>query len=201
MINDKDGHIPSPQIMFTYTTLRHALLEWQKNKSVNPKASKSKLKADRPYPSNYFNYKNDCGKNASCCAVMGCKLLTSPGVADTYRFLMNTGNTLPESYQQGVYKNTLATVKRQIQQTENPIPAVIISVEAVRVDNAILLDYLTSEVALEKPEIGSTDPNIPIDNNCTDDELHFGMPGGSRDYDDEGDECDERDAILTASRR
>jgi hypothetical protein len=54
---------------------------------------------------------------------------------------------------------------------------------------------------LEEPEIGSTDPNIPIDNNCTDDELHFGMPGGSRDYDDEGDERDVFDSIPTASRR
>jgi len=97
-----------------------------------------------------------------------------------------------------VYNNTLATVKRQIQQVENPTPAVVISVEAARVDNAILLDYLNSEVAHEEPEIGSTDSNIPIDNNCTDDELHFRMPGGSRDFEDEGDESD---AIPTASRR
>jgi len=121
---------------------------------------------------------------------MGRKLLTPPRVADTYTFLVNTWNTLPESYQQRVYNNTLATVKRQIQQAENPTPAVVISVEAARVDNAILLDYLTSEVALEEPEIGSTDPNIPIDNNCTDDELHFGTPGGSGDFEDEGDESD-----------
>jgi len=113
---------------------------------------------------------------------------------------MTTWNTLPESYQQRVYNNTLATVKRQIQQAENPTPAVVISTEASSVDNAILLDYLTSEVALEEPEIGSTDPNIPIDNNCTDDELHFGMPGGSGNYEDEGDERDDRDAIPTAIR-
>jgi len=68
---------------------------------------------------------------------MGRKLLTSPGVADTYTFLMNTWNTLPESYQQRVYKNTLATIKHQIQQAENPMPAEVISVEAARVDNAI----------------------------------------------------------------
>ena len=114
---------------------------------------------------------------------------------------MNTWNTLPESYHQRVYNNTLATVKHQVQQAENPTPAVAISVEGVRVDNAILLDYLTSEVALEEPEIGSTDPNIPIDNNCLDDELHFRMPGGSGDYEDESDESDGRDAIPTASRR
>jgi len=201
MINDKDGHIASPLIMFTCTALRHALLEWQKNKGVHPKASKSKLKAERPDRSNYFNHKNGDGKIASCCAVTGRKLLTSPGVADTYTFLMNSWNTLLESYQQRVYNNTLATVKRQIQQAGNPTPAVVISVEAARVDNAILLDYLASEVALEEPEIGSTDQNIPVDNSCTDDELHFGMPGGSGDYDNEGDECDDRVAIPTASRR
>jgi len=201
MIDDKDGHIPSPLILFTCTVLRHALLEWQKNKGVRPKPSKSKLKADRPDCSNYFNYKNEGGQNASCCSATGWKLLTSPGVADTYAFLMNTWNTLPESYQQRVYNNTLATVKHHIQQAENPMPAVVISVEAARVDNAILLDYLTSEVALEEPWIGSTDPNIPIDNNCTDVELHFGMPGGSGDYEDEGDESDVRDAIPTTSRR
>jgi len=201
MINTKDGHIPSPLIMFTCTALHHALLEWQKNKGVHLKASKSKLKADRPDRSNYFNHNNDGGKNASSCATTGPKLLTSPGIADMYTFLMNTWNTLPESYQQRVYNNTLPTVKRQIQQAENPMPTVVISTEAASVDNAILLDYLTSEVALEEPEIGSTDPYIPIDNNCADDELHFGMPGGSGDFEDEGDERDERDAIPTASRR
>jgi len=179
MINDKDGHIPSPLIMFTCTTLRHALLEWQKNKGVHAKTSKSKLKADRPDRSNYFNHKTDGGKIAFCCAVTGRKLLTSPCVANTYMFLMNPWNTLPESYQQRVYNNTLATVKHQIQQAENPTPTVVISMEAVRVDNAIHHDHLASEVALEEPDIGSTDPNIPIDNNCMDDELHFGMPGAA----------------------
>jgi hypothetical protein len=169
-----------------------------KNKGVHPTATKSKLKADRPDRSNYFNCKNDGDKIVSCCAVTCCKLLTSPGVADTYTFVMNTWNTLPESYQQKVYNNTLATVKCQIQQAENPTPAVVISVEAARVDNAILLHCLTSEVALEEPEIRSTDLNIPIDNNCTDDELHFGMPGGSGDIEDERDESD---AIPSASRR
>jgi hypothetical protein len=100
-----------------------------------------------------------------------------------------------------VYNNTLATVKRQIQQAENPTPAMVISVEAARVDDPILLDNLASEVALEEPEIGSTDPNIPIDNNCTDDKLHFGMPGGSGDYQDDGDESHHRNAIPTTSWR
>jgi hypothetical protein len=62
--------------------------------------------------------------------------------------------------------------------------------DAASVDNAILLDYLTSKVVLVVPEIGRTDPNILIDNNCTDDELHFGMPGGSGDYQAEGEESD-----------
>ena len=110
MIDDKDSHIPSPLIMFTRTTLRHALLEWQENKCIHPKASKSKLKVDRPDRSNYLNYNNDCDKNASCCAATGRKLLTSPGGADAYAFLTNTWNTLPESYQQRVYNDTLATV-------------------------------------------------------------------------------------------
>jgi hypothetical protein len=34
----------------------------------------------------------------------------------------------------------------------------VISGEAPCVDNAILPDYLTSEVALEEPVIGNTDP-------------------------------------------
>jgi len=132
---------------------------------------------------------------------MGHKLLTSPGIADTYTFLINTWNPLLESYQQRVYNNTLATVKRQIQQTENPTPSMVISVKAGLVDNSILLYYLASEVALGEPGIGSTDPNIPIDNNCTDHELYFGMPGGSGDYEDEGSESDNRDGIPTASWR
>ena len=200
MIDNKDSHVPLPLIMFTCTALRYTLLEWQKNKGVHPKASKSKLKEDRPDRSNYFNYKNDGGTNASCHAAMGRKLRTSPGIADTYTFLINTWNTLQGSYQQRVYNNTLATLKRQIQLAESPTPAVVISVEAARVDNVILLDYLASEVALEEPKIRSTDPNIPMDNNCTDDELHFGMPGGSRDCEDEGDASQVCDAIATASR-
>ena len=75
----------------------------------------------------------------------------------TYTFLINTWNTLLESYQHKVDNNTLATIKRQIQQAENPMPAEVISKEAAHVDNAIRLDYLTSEVALEEPEIESTD--------------------------------------------
>jgi hypothetical protein len=113
-------------------------------------------------------------------------------------FLMNTWNTLPESYQQRVYNNTLATVKRQVQQAENPMPAVVISVEAGRIDNAILLDYLTSKVAREEPEIRITDTNIPIRSNCMYDELHCGMAWGSGNFEDEGDQSD---AILTASQR
>ena len=58
-----------------------------------------------------------------------------------YTFLICTWNTLPESYRQRVYKTTLATVKRQIQQAENPTPAEVISVEAARVGNAFHLDY------------------------------------------------------------
>jgi hypothetical protein len=76
MVDDEDSHILSPLIMFTCTALRYALLEWQKNKGVHPKASKSKLKADRPDRFKYFNCKNECGKIVSCCAETGRKLLT-----------------------------------------------------------------------------------------------------------------------------
>jgi hypothetical protein len=200
MIYDKGGHIRSPLLMFSCTALRHALLEWQKNKVVHPKSSMSKLKADRPDRLNCFNHKNDGGKKVSHCTVMGCKLLSSPGIADTYTLLMNTWNTLPESYQQRVYKHTLGTVKHQIQRAENPMPAMVIGVEELLVDNAIRLDYLTSEVAFEEPEIGSSDPNIPIENNCMDDEPHFRMPRGSGEYECEGHEREERDVIPMACR-
>jgi hypothetical protein len=78
------------------------------------------------------------------------------------------------------------------------MPAVVISVEAARIHNAILPEYLTSEVAREDPEIRSTESNIPIDNNCRDDELHFVIPGASGDFEDEGDKGN---AISTTSRR
>jgi hypothetical protein len=198
MNNDKSGHIASPLIMFTCPSLCDALLEWQKNKGIHPKASKSKLKAHRPDRSNYYNCMNDSGKIVSCCPVMRCMLLTSPGVAKTYTLLMYTWNTLPGSYLHRVYYNTLATVNHQIQQAENTTPAVVISVEAAHVDNAIFLDYLHTEVALEEPEIGNTNRNMPIYNNCQDDEPHFGMPVGSGDFKDEGDKSN---AIHTASWR
>ena len=181
LIDDKDGYIPSPLIMFTCTLLRHALLEWQKNKCVPPKACKLKLKADRPDRLTFFNCKKHGGQHAMCCAGTGRKMLTSPDIADTYVFLMNTWNTLPESYQQSVYKKTLATAKHQIQQAENPMPAEVISTEAVHVEHAILLDSLTSAVALDELEIGSIDQNIATDSNHMDDEQHFGIAVGSED--------------------
>jgi hypothetical protein len=49
------------------------------------------------------------------------------------------------------------------------------------------------------PEIASTEPNIPIDNNFMDDELDFGMPRCWDDDNDEGDEIDECDAIYSTS--
>jgi len=201
MIHDKDSHIPSSLIMFTCTALLHAFLEWPKNNCVYPKVSKSKLKADRLDRSNYFNHRIDCGKLASCHDAMGRKLLNWSDVVDTYTLLMHPWNTLPESYQKKVYNNSLGTVKRQIQQAENTTPAVVISVEAALVDNAILLDYLASEVALGEPENGSTDPNIPIDNKCTDDKFQLRMPRGSGDYEDEGDETEDRYAMPSARRR
>ena len=100
-----------------------------------------------------------------------------------------------------MHNNTIAKVRRPIQQAENPTPAVVISVKAARIDNAHLLDYLTSEVALEEPEIGNTDPNIPIDKYCADHELLCGISGSSGDYADEGDASDEHDAIPTASQQ
>jgi len=111
---------------------------------------------------------------------------------------MNPWNTLLESYQQRVYKNTFATVKHQIQQTENPTPAEVISTEAAHVDNSIFLDYLTSLVALEDADIGSCDRNILRDNNGTAAELHFRMPWWRNDYEDVGDEINKSDAIPTA---
>ena len=184
--------------MFTCTALRQALLEWQKNNGVHQNASKSKLKAERPDSLNDFNCKNDGGKITCCCADTGCKLLTSPGVADRYICLMNTWNILQESYQQMVSNHTLATVKSQIQQSENPTPAVVISMEAARVVITILLDYSTSQVALQEAEIGSPDPTIPIELNCTNDNLNFRIRGGSGDCEGEGDESD---AISKASGR
>jgi hypothetical protein len=75
---------------------------------------------------------------------------------------------------------------------------VVISTKAASVDNAILFEYCTAEVALEEPEIRSTDRNIPIENNCLDEELYFGMTWGKRDFKDECDESNERNAIPTA---
>jgi len=114
-------------------------------------------------------------------------------------FLINTWNTLLASYQHRVYKTTLATVKHEIQQPENPTPAMVISEEAAHIDNAILLDYFTSEVALET-DIGSAGPNIPMDNNCMGDKLHFGLTGGIAEYKDDGDQSDQRDGNPTTSQ-
>ena len=141
---------------------------------VQRNPSKSKLNVDSHYHSNYLNYMNRGVRIISYFATTGHQLLTSPDIADMYTSWMNTWNTLPESYQQRVYKNTLATGKNHIQQAENPMPALVISVDSASVDNAILLGYLTSEVVHEESEIRSTGPTILIDTGCPDDGLHLG---------------------------
>jgi hypothetical protein len=114
---------------------------------------------------------------------------------------MNPCNTLLESYQQRVYTSMLAAVKHQIQHTENPMSATVCRAEAVHVDSARLHHHLISEVALEESEIGSTNLNLPIGNNCTDYTLYLGMRGGSGDYKVEGANNDNLHAIATTSQR
>jgi hypothetical protein len=97
-----------------------------------------------------------------------------------------------------VYNNAIATEQHPIQMSENPTPAAVISVDAAHIGNAILREYLPSKEVLEDPEIGRTDPNIQIDKNCTDDKPQDGMPGGSRNYEDQGDESDKHHVIPTA---
>jgi hypothetical protein len=126
------------------------------------------------------------------------KLLTLPGVADTDIFSMNTWNTLPESYQQRVYNITVATVKHQKKQAEKPAPPMANSIEPTSIHMTILLDYLTTEMALAEPENRSTEPEIPIHKICTNYELHFGLPGGSSDYEDSVDDSDIAEAIPTS---
>jgi len=59
------------------------------------------------------------------------------------------------------------------------MPALLISVEAVHADNVIPHHYFTSEVALNQPELGSSDPNIRKVDNCIANDLDFGIRGGS----------------------
>jgi hypothetical protein len=119
----------------------------EKEQTCYSKSFEVKPKVDRPDRSKYFDFKSDRGTNSSCCAATGRKLLAWHGVPDTFTFLMNTVNTLPDSFQQTVYKNTLAQVKHRSHRAENPMPAVVLRVDAVRVGNAVVGDYLTSEVA------------------------------------------------------
>jgi hypothetical protein len=64
---------------------------------------------------------------------------------------------------------------------------VVISVKEAHAHNGVLFDYLTSNVALEKPEMGSTDLNIAIDNNYPDASRQLGMPAGGGEHTDEAD--------------
>jgi len=54
-----------------------------------------------------------------------------------------------------------------------------------------------SEVVLEEHEIRSTDADIQIGNNCTNDEQHLRMPPDSGEYDDDGIQTIEENAIPT----
>lgn len=200
MINDQYRHIPSPLIMFTWTASLHDLQDCQMYNGVVLKGSKSMVNAGRPDRSNHPNYKFDSGPVACCCAATARKMLTSPGIAARYTLLMNTWNTLQESYQQRLDKNIHATVNHQIQQVENPIPARVISLDVGSIDNARYVDNLTSKGALERLQIGSTSPGIPTSHHCPVDKLHRRMPVCTWDYQDDADAMDKRNDIPTASR-
>jgi hypothetical protein len=102
--------------------------------------------------------------------------------------MMNTWNTVLESYQLRVYNNTAATVEYQMQQVENQMADVVISKDAVSIYNNFHVHELTSEVVLMVLAIRITAPNILIANNSTDDKPHFGMQSGSGNYENSGDE-------------
>jgi hypothetical protein len=70
--------------------------------------------------------------------------------------------------------------------------------QAELVEHAMLLEYLTCEVALGEPRIRSTSLNIPIDNNFMVDKLHLRMPDGSGNLKDEGVQRTEHNAICTS---
>jgi hypothetical protein len=109
MIDDKDGHIPSPLIMCVCTTLHRAILEWPKNQNVPLKDSKSKITVGRLDGSNYFNHKSDSSKIGCCCPAAWYKLLISPVVADIYTFLMK-----PEiHYWRAIIRGCIETVLLQ----------------------------------------------------------------------------------------
>jgi hypothetical protein len=73
--------------------------------------------------------------------------------------------------------------------------------EAARFYNAILRDNLNSKVALGESDISCTNPNILVVNDCADNKLHIEITVGSRDYEDEGDESDQCEAIPTDSQQ
>jgi len=158
MIDTNKSHIPLPLIMFTCAVLHHAFQEWQQNSDVPPKASKSKLKADTADYSTCINCHINGGMTASCSARTDGRLLTSPAIADTDTFWMNSCNTPLEHYQQRVYVNIPAIRSYKIQQVENPIPARN-STEAASVDNITLFYNVGSKVLKYEHAFRSTDPN------------------------------------------
>lgn len=90
------------------------------------------------WSSRLLDQQNDGGKNASCSPGIVVKLLPSSGIAETATFLMNTGNTLLESYQQRLFENTLTTGNSQIQQADNLTLDGVISTDTVHGNDDIL---------------------------------------------------------------
>jgi hypothetical protein len=131
---------------------------------------------------------------------MGHTWLTYPAFEDTYRFLENSWYALLESYQQRLNSNSLATVERMSQHADNPALPMVISLQVACVNNAILLDNLTSQMAIEETEIRRSNRNIPIDYHYANAELHFRMLGDSEDDQADRNDSDKRDAIPTASQ-
>jgi hypothetical protein len=81
------------------------------------------------------------------------------------------------------------------------MPAVVINVKAAHINDASLLHYLAAQEALRKPEFKGTEPHILGDNYYTDDKLYFGIPWCIWDYQDEGDESNNPNAIHSTRQQ
>jgi hypothetical protein len=81
------------------------------------------------------------------------------------------------------------------------MPAVFIYVKGAFMDNAILLEYLTSNVAVTKPEIGCTHITVMVNSQFRDDKLYIWMAGDSGDFENDGDTIKELNAFPTPSLR
>jgi hypothetical protein len=142
--------------------LRHTLLEWDSHGGVAPPRGEKKLSNTKSDPSTHFNLKNNGGLYPLPSKIAG-NILTTLGVIEAYRQLMNTWNELPTAYQAKVFNDSSSALDRWIRGAAEAqaTPTMAFDTAPSASIAPAALDLLLAEPTLAGPETGDAGKMLP----------------------------------------